>query len=204
MLEKRKTNLNSFSNNVYTNWIIIKMMKDNLEKFIKENRSSFDKDIPSLKVWAEIDKNLSSPKSKPRNIWGFAKIAASVLILLFAGAAGGEYFTKSPDDTAAIIARVNPDFADMSQYYAQEVSLKLNELKQYNYEPFIEDDIKELDVFLEELKTELKNAPRGSEESIINAMIKNQQTKLSILEQILKLQSINQAQNSNNNETIDI
>ena len=180
-------------------------MKDNLEKFIKENRSSFDTEIPSLKVWAEIDKKLSPPKSKPRSIWSFAKIAAAVLVLLFAGATATKYFSHKAEDTATIIARVNPDFVDMSQYYTREVKLKLNELKQYNHEPFIEDDIKELDKFLEDLKTELKQAPRGEEESIINAMIKNQQTKLAILEHILKIQSsINQAHNANKNEIKDI
>ena len=183
------------------------MKRDNLEKFITENRSAFDKGVPSLKVWAEIDKSLSNtPKKKSINLWSFAKIAASVVLLLFAGAFGGNYLTQDTPQVDSSIADVNPNFKAMEQYYAQQVNLKLEKLKQYNHESFVEQDLKELDDFLAELKIELQHAPRGTEESIINAMIKNYQTKLSILEHVLeRLQStINQAQKTRNNETTNI
>jgi len=38
-------------------------MKDQLEDYIRENREAFDDAVPSLKVWAAIDKELSTQTS---------------------------------------------------------------------------------------------------------------------------------------------
>ena len=66
--------------------------------------------------------------------------------------------------------------------------------------------VAQIDELLEELKTELDNAVKGSEEQIINAMINNYQTKLAILERVLqRIQSIQQdSLKLNTNESINI
>ena len=43
-------------------------MRDQLEKFISENREAFDDQVPDLKVWAEIDKELSEDAEPPAKI----------------------------------------------------------------------------------------------------------------------------------------
>ena len=56
-----------------------------------------------------------------------------------------------------------------------------------------------------ELRAELANAPAGSEERIINAMIYNYKAKLEILERVLeKIQSTNQGTLKTENDEISI
>ena len=182
-------------------------MRDNLEQFIQDNRKDFDRAIPSLKVWADIDRQLGGSKRIPsRSRFFIMKIAASVLFLLMLGAAGGMYLAKSSQIGGEDLAEQFPEFGEKQLFYTQQVSLKLDQLKQYDYDSFVDEDLKELDLFIQDLREQLKKAPRGSEEKIINAMIQNYQTKLAILERVLeRLQpSMQKEQNPKKHETIDI
>ncbi|MDX1665605.1 MAG: hypothetical protein R3350_00160, partial [Saprospiraceae bacterium] len=58
-------------------------------------------------------------------------------------------------------------------------------LAAYSEEPSVMRDLDQVDLVVEELKSELKNAPEGREEQIIANLILSYQAKLEILERVL-------------------
>lgn len=183
-------------------------MKDNLENFILENRQAFDDAKPRRGLWQAIELELEPKKEQKRvllPIWRYAGIAAAVVILIGTGMLIGLKMNNTPSDAIAM-DELFPEYSEVEQYYKSEVSEKFTQLTRYNYDPVINEDLQQLDQNYQELKEELSKAPKGAEEQIINAMIKNYQTKLSILERVLdRIQSTNQEQlNSENDETINI
>ena len=56
------------------------MKEDNLEKFVRENRASFDDLEPSMEIWGKIN----APRPRKLN-WYKVSVSAAAAILLFAG-----------------------------------------------------------------------------------------------------------------------
>lgn len=164
------------------------MYKDNLEKFINENREAFDTEMPSLKVWAEIDKQLEEQKPKQRfSVFSLARMAAAVVVLLVSGAVIGNYVMKQQQGEATVaLEQISPEYAEMVQYYSQEFDTKYQQLVSLDAEETIADDLKQLDHVMEELQAELLEAPKGSEEQIVSSLIISYQTRVKILERVLE------------------
>ncbi len=184
------------------------MMKDNLEKFILENRAAFDDEKPRADLWQAIESNLEPKEEQKRRIipiWRYARAAAAAVILIGTGILIGHKMS-APTDNALVMDEIFPEYTEMEQYYQAEVSEKFAQLTKYNVSPAIVQDLEQLDQIQQELKEDLANAPKGSEEQVINAMIKNYQTKLAILERVLdRIQSTNQDElKSEEDETINI
>lgn len=181
----------------YSNKVNMKNL-DNLEQFINNNRADFDDAVPSLKAWAEIDKVISSQKSKVITLRKVLAIAASVLILLVAGASLGAFISNgSNDDLAAQLSKIAPDFVEAEQYYQQKIDRKYQQLASYSHDQTIEEDLSQLDELMNELKAELIVAPKGKEEEIVESLIESYQTKISILERVLdRIQFTHPQQNS--------
>ncbi len=164
----------------------------NLEKFILENRADFDADVPSLNVWANLDRHLDHQRPTMRLVWmKRLRAAAAVLVLLMAGGAVGAYLTNQSKSVESL-ADVSPEHAEMERYFSSQVQEKLAKLASYKQDGVVKADIKELDESYEQLRQELQDAPEGAEEKIIQAMIETYQTKINILEQVLeKVESVN-------------
>jgi len=162
-----------------------KLKMDQLEKFIHKNRPAFDSEIPNLKVWANIDRQLGR-QSKPRVVWmRRVRAAAAIAVLLVAACAIG--FKMGSDSVEAkSLADVSPEYAEMEDYFKEQVNEKMAQLVSYKQDDFVRVDIQEMDSVYEELKLELEKAPAGSEQQVIQAMISNYQTKIDILEQVLE------------------
>ena len=71
------------------------MHQDSLEKFIQDNRESFDDAYPSLKSWAVIEQSLTEQKVKQLTSRRLLKIAAAVLLIFTAGGLIGSYLTQA-------------------------------------------------------------------------------------------------------------
>ena len=98
---------------------------DNLEQFINDNRADFDDAVPSLKAWAEIDKAISSQKAKFITLRKVLAIAASVVILIVAGASFGAFMSNgSNDNLTAQLSEIAPDFVEAEQYYQRLIKLE--------------------------------------------------------------------------------
>ncbi len=162
------------------------MNKDNLENFIIERRNAFDDKEPPKMAWKKIQKELQKDNKIPRRIslWNITKIAAAVVLLVGSGFVFGRQSSSSAH--LAEVEQNYPEFLEAKSYYEFEVNEKLAQLASYSYDASLEDDMSQLDAFMKELKAELEEAPKGTEEQIINAMISNYQTKLDILEKVLE------------------
>ena len=174
------------------------MNKDNLEQFIRERRTAFDDKEPPRAAWDKIQKSLNKDNKVPRRIslWQFTRIAAAIIFLIGIGVVIGRQTTTSNDEIAYVEEHF-PEFAEARTYFEMEVDERLARLASYSYDTGLQDDMEQLDKFMEELKAELKIAPKGSEEKIIQAMIRNYQTKLDILEKVLESAENNNPKNIN-------
>ena len=170
-------------------------MKDNLEDFVREHRAAFDDAMPPLKVWSKIDKKLEEkPPTRKISVISIIRNVAAVFALMAIGALMAMYLmgTQAQIEEKSI-AVLNPDYEEIEAYYKSQISKKVALLSHFKYDPSIEEDLEQLDDFLQELKIALREAPKGKEEQIINAMINNYKTRMEILERVLnQIQTKNQ------------
>ncbi len=165
---------------------------DRLEKFVIRNRAEFDSEVPSLRVWAEIDKQLAQKSAKRLTLWKALRVAAAVVILLCAGSLIGTKVLGPTPAIASSLAEIAPEYADLENYYNSQIDQKIKLLASYRHDVYVQEDLRQLDEIFAELKEELELAPKGAEEQIIQMMIENYETKVSILERVLeKIQSTN-------------
>ena len=183
-------------------------MRDNLEKFISENRPDFDDKIPPKNIWLAIDQQLDQKSKKTARLMPmlrYVRIAAAIVLLVGTGIVIGLNLNNSTSRDLAV-EEVFPEYFEAEQFYKKEVKNKMLQLASYSHDSTINDDLKQLDKIYEELKAELSAAPKDKQEQIINAMITNYRTKLSILERVLdRIKSTNQKNlNSTNDDSTDI
>lgn len=188
------------------------MQKNDLEQFIQDNRDAFDDARPSLKLWAEIEKELDGEAAGASNIHPLRsrrpwyQIAASVIILLTVGALGGSYLTQQNTQPTAqeLIEQVAPEFGEMETYYNQRIQENYARLTTYTQDPEIDADLAQVDQAMAELRTELEQAPPGREQEIVQQLIESYRLKLDILERILEHIEANNnitTPDNNSNET---
>lgn len=160
---------------------------DNLEKYIKDNRADFDTEIPSLKIWANVEREIARPDTQKRFVWQWVGRIAAAVALLIVGAGLGIFLHEQRTE-AALNAEV-PIAAELEKteaYYNKQVANKLALLNVENPDPSVIADLKQIDIVQEELKKELKAAPTSTKEEIINHLIENYKIKLGILERVLE------------------
>jgi hypothetical protein len=163
----------------------LKLKMDQLEKFIRENRTAFDTEVPSLKVWANINKQVDK-RPQPKIVWirRLRAVAAVALLALTACVIGFKMGTASAE--ARSLADISPEHAEMERFFNQQIHEKMAKLTSYKQDGFVRADFQELDAIYQELQQELEKAPAGNEDQVIQAMITNYQTKIDILEQVLE------------------
>jgi hypothetical protein len=182
------------------------MAHDNLERFIRDNRPLFDDEVPNLKIWGNIERQLPSKAPLKAKTFRLASIAAAVIFLLSAGAAIGVYWIgpqKVPQ--LAEMHNIDPEVLQMEQFYQSQIQEKYQVLSSYQEDPVVRQDFEQLDQTMLELREELLNAPEGKEEEIIENLIKTYQTKVFILERVLeRIQSTNHKKVNRNENEISI
>ncbi|HTE25775.1 hypothetical protein [Flavitalea sp.] len=192
-------------------------MKKSLEDFIKENRTEFDSEEPSPKVWNAIEKEVAEPEKKSgAKITVFSRwlIAASVVVAISAGAyflltrnnerslSDNETRGRNPVEQNNILDEINPTYAKEVYHFTQLIELKQNELKQIGkdqpelYRQFM-GDITTLDSAYNKLRKELPANP--NREQLLEAMIQNLQLQTDLLNQQLRvIKQIKQSKTSSN------
>lgn len=165
---------------------------DNLEKFISENRKAFDDEVPSLKVWAAIDRLAHQKEARQLRLLKNLRLAAAIAVLLITGAAAGNFISQvnQRNSTMAILQETAPEFFEMEEYLQNQINHRVNQLASYNPDAQVLQDLDQIDQAMSELKKELRLAPKGQEQEIVENLIQNYQTKIAILERVLeKIQS---------------
>lgn len=170
-------------------------MSNDIEKFIADNRNSFDDASPSGKVWQNVEAAMTGKEKKRAVITPLFKwsIAASALLLV----GFGTYFfinkrSASSDIAKIDSAKINIPVTDPPETneIAKLILLKQDELKTLGkdqpqlYEQFTK-DITQLDSSYNALKNQLSITP--NREVLIEAMIQNLQLQLNVLNQQLNI-----------------
>lgn len=165
-------------------------MKDKLESFISENREGFDHHVPDKNIWYRLENRLDKKdQSKLILLWS-TKIAAVFVAVLVVGIVLGIAISRNNHtDIDYASSPALQRYQETEQYYQQQVSLKLGELKDSNTISSVDADLKQLDEIYNQLRQEMIQSNYTNTEVMINAMIKNQKTKIEILENILSKQN---------------
>lgn len=181
---------------------------DNLEKFIGTNRPDFDAEIPTEKVWINLEKHLN--KKQPRRILFGAlamKIAAAVALLILGTGIGisiqKKYGGNSAEDMGTPLAT---NLKEAEKFYDTRIKSDMIQLAAFKTDSTVYFDLRQIDAVQEELRQELQQAPLSSQTDIIQKMIQNYQIKADILERVLKQMGKNPdhfiKQDINKNESI--
>lgn len=162
-------------------------MKDNLENFIREHREEFDDLIPRETIWTKINQNLT-PKSEWRNwIW---KIAAMIFLGVAIGLLIERNQRKEQPPVIAEISQEQNELQHVEDYYVQLIHVKRQEITTLiEQQSFIDmtllQDLSKLDLMYTDLKKDLEQ--NQNNEKLINAMIRNLQLRVEILNQQLNI-----------------
>ena len=180
------------------------MNKDILEEFISKNKTEFDDAEVPAEVWTNIDHHLQKGQKKS---WFYdqsiLKIAASFIILFGLGIVCGMYLVNTQSEKQFIANNnIQQEYKEAEDYYIQLVDNKMNQLNQHGEHDEVLNDINQLEVIYQELKSELMKSNYSNQELLIEAMINNYKTRVDILETVLSkiAQSNNSIIKSNNNE----
>ncbi|MGB4843071.1 MAG: hypothetical protein WBP16_01260, partial [Ferruginibacter sp.] len=173
-------------------------MSSKLKKFIWDNRREFDNEVPSDKVWENIEASFV-PKQKKKSVikpfykWSMAAaamliIATGVYFIAFnkpSGITGTENIVSEPD-----INKLAPEYAPQMNQFVKMIDTKQEELKVIAkeqpelYQKFTK-AINQLDSSYSTLKNQLSASP--NREMLLEAMIQNLQLQLSVLNQQLNI-----------------
>ncbi len=106
------------------------MRQNRLENFIDTHREAFDSEIPHLRVWSEIDRELGSKKTKSFRLKKVLSVAASLALLPFAGYLISQFSPSQPDapPERTAIALIAPEFPELEEYYNQKIRKKYRQL----------------------------------------------------------------------------
>ena len=74
----------------------------------------------------------------------------------------------------------------MVRYYESEIDRRIQQVASYRHGASVLQDIEQLDTAMEELRRELRSAPAGKEDEIVENLIRSYQTKIAILERVLE------------------
>lgn len=188
---------------------IISIMQDGLEKFVNHNRAAFDKAVPSPNIWTNLEKELEETKktndtlnknaplsvvkalktNKRKQLWLYASVAAVSLLLLSIGGAIGSYWANNEGSWTqkeVALGDISEEYAEVEAFYTRQISSSLEELKKYNYDKTLLEDLEELDAAFQDLKREMGQATAFTDQEIIQAMVENYQMKIEILERVLE------------------
>lgn len=161
------------------------MRIDNLERFIRDNKSEFDKDIQSDKMWIEIEENLKAKKNRSR--MRSISVAASILLLF---ASSMFLFQLKNNDVSNTDEIINQEVLDAQSQFSSLIEIKRSELNQYkNSQPEL---INELNKQLQDLQNNYKLLlPQLKDENkkdlIVQALIENLQLQLEVLNRSLEI-----------------
>lgn len=189
-------------------------MRNNLERFVRDNRNEFDSDAPSDALWERIKKDLPANDSgivkenaPVRSIkWKWISVAAAAVLLIVAGAVYVTINTGKPEQGLAKndksnsggrdtehswdIASIDPDYAKQVAQFTTVIDQKQLELQTLQkddpglYRQF-SNDIAKLDSTYGLLKKQLPVNP--NKEELLQAMIYNLQLQVDLLNQQLTI-----------------
>jgi cytoskeletal protein RodZ len=178
----------------------MKKETDKLEQFIKDKKSDFDSEFSPENSWSKIESKISKKKHRNNNsIW---MMAASIALLL---SLGWLIFDRAQlTDKIYELENLsvnNKPYSEIEKFYQQDIYEKTALVNQIssNTNIKVDTDLRSLNKKYEGLKTKVKE--QGGHPQLVNAMIRNLQTQIKILEQQLTiLQDLEEFTHNKNQE----
>ena len=153
-----------------------KMSKDKLEDFIRQHRSDFD----DLKAPRDLFDKIVPVEHKVHPLYKWVAVAASALLLISVGYIFGT-MQRSPESIAGWT-----EFQEAEQYYQSRINVKMEEIKSLNVSHDVMNDLEVLDEVYGQLKNELLKDPNADAGVLLSSMIRHQQQKLKMMDEILE------------------
>jgi len=173
-------------------------LDDRLEKFIKDNREEMDFKSPRNDLWGDIENQLkdNSKQIKLSKTVVYWRAAAVILLLITSWLVIDKFTTESNGIADVETVVFNPELEEAETFYITLINEKRGEIsalsKKYELGKDFLNEIDRLDLMYSELKQELNG---GDEDNLVDAMIRNLQLRIEILNQQLKIiQSIEKSQ----------
>lgn len=171
-------------------------MSDQLEKFIKDNRSHFDDLEPNPKNWEKIDARINRKRMFKLDLNILWRAAA----ILFLGISVTMWFSKirETNDTST---QLSSEFNEVETFYATLIEQKKSELSAYDLQEYEQleaeflHEIENLDSVYSSLK---KSYFETGSDKVMDAMIINLQTRIELLNQQLSI--LEKIKSTKNNE----
>jgi hypothetical protein len=180
-------------------------MRDNLEKFMRDHSAEFDLHEPDQELWKGIEKRIAQKKVIK---WRFYLSRAAAIILIFgASIVVQQLWLKRNASSVPVVTSASveiPEIKEAELYYSGLINEKLKEVKPLliqnpSLEKELNTDLTELDSIYAGLKNDLKDNIANDE--VIEAMIQNYRSRISILEDMLSyLKSENENDSIKNTE----
>lgn len=163
----------------------------NIEKFILENRKSFDDALPPDGIWENIEASFDEEQQNNRRqkklaIRTFVSIAAMLVMICTAGI----LLYKTRENNKQDYSRVDPVLAQKQMEYSSQIVEKKEALTAMAandpqlYQEFSE-VINKMQVNYKQLKNEYSQSP--NKELTLEAMISNLQMQIQVLNQQLEV-----------------
>ncbi|MGB1284123.1 MAG: hypothetical protein ACPG44_06615 [Polaribacter sp.] len=171
-------------------------MEDKLHEFFSEN--DFDFQEPHASHLERFERKLNNTKNNHKTSWKWLSIVASIVLVF--GFWLGSNHQKPPIGLAAI----SPKMEEVQTYFVATIHQELKTLEEnrsLETETIIENALEELEELEDSYNTFIQELTKnGQQQKIVNAMIKNYQQRLEILENVLKQLEQIKNQNIVNNE----
>ncbi|HEY8937636.1 MAG TPA: hypothetical protein VIM65_20560 [Cyclobacteriaceae bacterium] len=159
-------------------------MKDELEKFVHENRQAFDDREPADKVWSNIQSSL--PIAHKVSIWNSVTIWRAAAVVFFALS----IYLLIPKTITVHNQAANRDpafneFNDVEAFYVEQISQKVELIDEFQRNEGLNgftQDFKQLEAMYSVLKEEMKNHPS---QKVKDALVLNLLVRIDLLNQQL-------------------
>jgi hypothetical protein len=150
-------------------------MKDQLEDFVRKNRSAFDDKEPSPGTWKAIERSLHLSKNGWWNAVPFWRAAA----ILFMATSLYLVIPKGPSKNENAV--VLKEFTDVESFYNQQISHKVELIDEFKSNEGVNGfthDFQQLEAMYLVLKEEMKTSPS---EKVKDALVLNLLIRIDLL-----------------------
>ena len=155
-------------------------MKDQLEEFIRKNRTGFDDKEPSGKVWKNIEAAMSFGS---RSLWNSVNLwrAAAVIFMVLSAYLMVPKSAQKPQSSDISAS----EFKDVEAFYFQQISEKVELIDGFQRSEGLNgftQDFKQLEAMYMILKEEMKSRPS---QKVKDALVLNLLVRINLLNQQL-------------------
>lgn len=172
---------------------------DELEKFIKINRSKFDSERLSKDLFANIHRGYRIKQMRTVYLHRVRSIAAVLLVICAFSFSIGWYQNQQIELLRTqIITANNPEFYEAEAYFQREINGQMVLLDSKENLNLVLAEFEVIDLEIESLKQELLAAPDDFDDKVVGALINAYQTKLAILEKVLMEKANSKKKNEKN------